>query len=115
MVLIGGAAAIYKLSKKDAQRIEEHTGVPPEEMEDEDLQVAMNELGIQNQPVSEAEKAQLMTDETPQVAAPPSSAAPAGSAQPEYIAELKQLADLRDQGIITDEEFEAKKRQILGL
>jgi hypothetical protein len=30
-------------------------------------------------------------------------------------AQLKQLADLRDQGILTQEEFDAKKKQILGL
>lgn len=29
--------------------------------------------------------------------------------------ELKALAELRDQGILTDDEFEAKKRQDLGL
>ena len=29
--------------------------------------------------------------------------------------ELKKFADLRDQGIITEEEFYAKKKQILGL
>lgn len=29
--------------------------------------------------------------------------------------ELQKFADLRDQGIITNDEFEAKKKQILGL
>jgi hypothetical protein len=42
----------------------------------------------------------------------PSAAAPA---EPEYLAELEQLAGLRDQGILTPEEFEAKKAQILGI
>ncbi|MGA7074967.1 MAG: SHOCT domain-containing protein [Halobacteriota archaeon] len=28
---------------------------------------------------------------------------------------MERLADLRSRGIITDEEFEAKKKQILGL
>jgi predicted PhzF superfamily epimerase YddE/YHI9 len=115
MVLIGGATAVYKLSKRDAQRIEEHTGVPPEELEDEDLQAAMTDLDIQNQPTTEAEKAQLMADEGPQDATSQSSAAPAGTGEPDYIAELERLADLRDKGIVTDEEFEAKKRQLLGL
>ncbi|MGB4758948.1 MAG: SHOCT domain-containing protein [Candidatus Saccharimonadales bacterium] len=31
------------------------------------------------------------------------------------IAQLEQLAQLRDQGILTNEEFEAKKKQILGI
>ena len=33
----------------------------------------------------------------------------------DYIEELKKLAELRDLGIITDEEFEAKKKELLGL
>lgn len=33
----------------------------------------------------------------------------------DYIKELEKLAGLRDKGIITDEDFEAKKKQILGL
>jgi hypothetical protein len=32
-----------------------------------------------------------------------------------YIEELEQLASLRNKGIITEEEFAAKKRQILGI
>jgi thiaminase len=34
---------------------------------------------------------------------------------PDYTAELEQLAQLKAQGILTDEEFEAKKKQILGI
>jgi membrane protease subunit (stomatin/prohibitin family) len=43
------------------------------------------------------------------------AAAPAGPAEPDYAAELEQLAQLKNQGILTDEEFEAKKKQILGI
>jgi hypothetical protein len=43
-------------------------------------------------------------------AAPVAEAAP-----PDYVEELEQLAQLRDQGILSPEEFEAKKKQILGL
>jgi hypothetical protein len=35
--------------------------------------------------------------------------------EPDYMAEIQQLAQLRDQGILTPEEFEAKKKQILGV
>lgn len=48
-----------------------------------------------------------------QAAPPPAAAAPAG--EPDYMAELQQLAQLRDQGILTPEEFEAKKKQLLGI
>jgi Short C-terminal domain len=36
-------------------------------------------------------------------------------AQPDYAAELEQLARLKEQGILTEEEFTAKKKQILGI
>jgi hypothetical protein len=42
-------------------------------------------------------------------------AAAAAPAAPDYAAELEQLAQLKAQGILTDEEFEAKKKQILGI
>jgi hypothetical protein len=42
-------------------------------------------------------------------------AAAAAPAEPDYAAELQKLADLKAQGILTDEEFEAKKKQILGI
>ena len=41
--------------------------------------------------------------------------APPAAAEPDYAAELQKLASLRDQGIISSEDFEAKKRQILGI
>ena len=40
--------------------------------------------------------------------------APAAS-EPEYVGELERLSQLRDQGVISNEEFEAKKKQILGI
>jgi hypothetical protein len=48
-------------------------------------------------------------------AAQVAQAAPAAPAAPDYTAELEQLAQLKAQGILTDEEFEAKKKQILGI
>ena len=41
-------------------------------------------------------------------------AAPEAAESPE-IEQLKQFAALKDQGILTEEEFSAKKAQILGL
>ena len=42
----------------------------------------------------------------------PAAAAPADAS---YVDELEQLARLHEEGILTDEEFEAKKKEILGL
>lgn len=46
---------------------------------------------------------------------PVEAAAPAAPAEPSYIAELEHLAQLRDQGVISSEEFDAKKKQLLGI
>jgi hypothetical protein len=43
-------------------------------------------------------------------------AAPAAApSQPDYTAELEKLAKLRDEGVISAEDFEAKKKQLLGI
>src|SRR3954471_21043012 len=49
----------------------------------------------------------------PQEAAPPPP--PAEPAAPSYVTELEQLSQLRNQGIITPDDFEAKKKQLLGI
>jgi hypothetical protein len=41
--------------------------------------------------------------------------ATASASEPEYVVELERLAQLRDQGILSEEEFEAKKKQLLGI
>lgn len=109
LLAAGGAAyAGVKLAQKDADRIEEYTGVPPEELNDEDLQGAMDELGIQSMEMSEEDYAALDAE-----AGPAPDEAP--GEETSYLEELEKLAALRDQGIITDEEFQAKKGQLLGL
>lgn len=48
---------------------------------------------------------------------PPPQPAPAPAAAPQVdvIDQLQRLGDLKAQGILTEEEFQAKKAQILGL
>jgi predicted Zn-dependent peptidase len=45
----------------------------------------------------------------------PAVAAAAPSAADDTAAELEKLAQLNKEGILTDEEFAAKKKQILGI
>ncbi len=47
-------------------------------------------------------------------AQPQMEAAPPEPAN-DMVSELQQLAQLKDQGILTQEEFDAKKKQILGI
>jgi hypothetical protein len=40
---------------------------------------------------------------------------PLAPTEPDWATEIQKLAELKSQGIITEEEFEAKKKQLLGL
>jgi Short C-terminal domain len=53
--------------------------------------------------------------EAPAAPGPASPADPATPAEPAYVAELEQLNQLKEQGILSEEEYSAKKQQILGL
>jgi hypothetical protein len=50
-----------------------------------------------------------------QQAAPAPTPQQQSTPQDPVVAQLEQLAQLKDQGILTQEEFDAKKKQILGL
>jgi hypothetical protein len=62
-------------------------------MSDEEIEAEMNKRGMETQEAAGGE----------------------GSDTGDYTAELEKLAGLRDKGILTEEEFQAKKKQILGL
>ena len=62
---------------------------------------------------AEAQAQQAQVAPAP-VAPAPVATAPQSADSPE-IEQLKQLAALRDQGILSEEEFTAKKAQILGI
>jgi hypothetical protein len=67
-----------------------------------------------------AAAAQDQGQEAPPAPAPADEAAAPEAAAPEadvntQIEQVKQLAALKDQGILTEEEFAAKKAQILGI
>jgi hypothetical protein len=59
--------------------------------------------------------ADAQAEAAPPDAGPADEAAAPEAAESAQIQELRQLAALRDQGILTEEEFSAKKAQILGL
>jgi hypothetical protein len=60
--------------------------------------------------------AQIAELQAQQAAAPPAAApAAAGGISDDAINQLKQLAELKDQGVLTEDEFEAQKRKLLGM
>lgn len=108
-MLVGGLIGYgaYKMSQRDADRIEQHTGVPPEELDDQELGQAMDELGIEKQYVTDA-------DQEAGGGQPGQPAQAAPSAADSDLDELQKLADLHAQGVLSDEEFAAAKAKILG-
>jgi hypothetical protein len=62
---------------------------------------------------SEQEEQQYAQQQQQQQYAQPAPA-PAAGPDDDSIAKLKQLAELKDQGILTQQEFDAQKAKILG-
>jgi hypothetical protein len=58
-VVITGAHRSRKLKQQDIQQIEEYTGAPVEELEEDELDEAIKELGIQEEPLSDSDQAAL--------------------------------------------------------
>lgn len=113
IILVGGmvalgASAVHKYSKKDVERIEAQTGKPAEELTDEELQQATYSLGIQPGEMSDEEWNEFESED-----AKDEDEGEGGG--DDYIAQLERLAELHKQGILTAEEFEAKKKQLLNL
>jgi hypothetical protein len=68
----------------------------------------------QNQQIAELQ-AQQAAAAAPPAAVAPAAVAPAAPAEPDPAAEIQKYAALKDQGLITEEEFAAKKKAILGI
>jgi len=104
VALLGGLIAYgaYKLSKRDVQRVEEHTGKSADELSDEEMGKAMDDLNIEKQYVDDDDKAYIDKQGSQE------------GSQPSYLDELERLGKLKDEGYITEQEFEDKKQQLLG-
>jgi len=117
MILLaaGGAATAIKMSKDDAKKIEQETGVSVEELTEDELAAAMKKLNIQSIELDENDKATIAKETGQESKDTQASAPEKQNDQPSYLNELEQLKKLLDQGVITQEEFETKKAQLLGL
>ena len=104
LLAVGGAAVVaYKIGKNNAQKVEQYTGKPFDSLSEDELATAMDDLNIEL-PDDEELQADAYYEEDD-----------APAQEPDYLDELERLASLRDKGIITTEEFEAKKKVLLGL
>ena len=68
----------------------------------------------QNQYEQQLKAEQAAAYQQQQAYAQQAPAAPS-PAEPDYMAKLEKLGQLKQQGIITEEEFQAKKKQLLGI
>lgn len=107
LLMIGGAAAAYKLGQRDVERIEQQTGKSAESLTEDELHTAMKKLGIKQIELSEADQAAIDKAD-----AEGDTAKSASSTDP--MAQLRELGELRDAGILSEEEFAAKKTEILA-
>lgn len=105
-MLVGGLVAFgsYKMSKHQAEQVEQHTGVSPEELTDDALETAMDELDIPKQTVDSTDREEA--DE-------PGEAGSSGGAG-DAVDELERLGALHEQGGLSDKEFAAAKAKLLG-
>jgi multidrug resistance efflux pump len=73
-------------------------------------QQAQQQMQAQAQQQAEVEQAKQQGAAEAMAAAPPAAAAPAR----DVTTELQKLADLHKSGVLTDEEFTAAKKKLLG-
>ena len=114
-----GSSPPIKLTQQDAQKIQQDTGLPPEQLEDNDLHESMQELNIKSVPLTPEDKAAIGIQPTTPTAAPGTTVVqrpPPANPQPSSIeSQLKSLDSLKTSGLITEDDYNAKKKQILGI
>ena len=74
------------MTMQQKQQIQQQTGKHPDQMSEEELNAAMDKTGIEPKVTNDSD-----------------------------IDQLEKLADLKDKGILNEQEFEAKKNQILKM
>lgn len=114
MVILGVGYGAYKLTQSQTQQIEKHTSKKAEDLSEEELKGAMDELDIQAQEPTDEEISKLDAGNEADKKSTTQKISQ-GTTDVSYLDELERLASLHDQGIITQEEFDAKKKDLLGL
>lgn len=93
---VAGTGTTVKVRQQDVDRMEVYTGKMVEELSEEEFNRAMDDLDVKEQEWSDQDLRSI--EEGPSAS---------------YLNELERLAELKEKGILTEEEFEAKKKEIL--
>jgi len=102
MYLFEESGNAIKLHRDDIRKIVDEKGKPIREMSEEELKAAMEELGIESHEVTDDDKKET-------------TAASKKETTMEDLELLEKLTEMVYKGFITDEEYEKKKKDILGL
>ncbi len=102
------AFGAYKMSKRDPDPIEEHTGNSADELSVQELEQAMADLHIEKQPQEDSDTEYIDHFESKEDEAESSGGA-------SYLDELERLSQLHDEGVITEYEVRATQKQLLGI
>ena len=62
VLMIGGAYSSYKMSQQEVKQIEQHTGKSADDLSEQEIEAAMDDLGIQDQELTAADEAAIETD-----------------------------------------------------
>lgn len=57
--MIGGAYSSYKLSQQEVQQVEQHTGKSADTLTEEEMEAALDDLGIQDQELTAEDEAAI--------------------------------------------------------
>ena len=93
-----------KLHRDDIHKIVEEKDMPIREMSEEELLAAMEELGIEGHEISDEDMKETET-----------AAASKKETSMDDLEMLEKLTEMLYKGFITDEEYQQKKKDILGL
>jgi len=74
-----------------------------------------SQAAAQQESAQNAQIADLQAQQAAPVPQQPAAAAPAAPAELDEAAQIQKYAALKEQGMISEEEFAAKKKQILGI
>ena len=80
-----------------------------------DLQAQQAQLAAQQKALAQQQAAAAQPAAAQQAAAKPAAAAPAGGSLDDQLVQIQKLSVMKHQGMITEQEFTAKKKQILGI